>query len=306
MPYGLPSGANLLTQARALCQNDPDTKPLSEFGPVTESTRSDFLKLRNALNDTLDVSLDAVLEHRADIMRLGKVLMAHLLLKAEREALKHTRDTSHDWMPLLFKEMTRAAPTLDQFVKNSVAFVTFNYDRLLEYKLMRGMAEKYGRPLPVCADALKQIPIVHVHGYLGDLPEFQPEYDVPFGGVNGAVGTAANTFRLRCTSIASEKIIVIHEGHADTPEFKRAVSVLREAHQIVFLGFGYNETNLLRLNPRAWPSTEVFGTAYGTTESERRYEVTHFFQQFQKVVSLGNEHWDCLTYLRNSYHLFRG
>ena len=94
--------------------------PLSVFG------------LRDALALTGPLSVDALIEHRPEFLEVGKAAMARVLLSKERhDALFDQKegDIEGDWMGLLFRYM---AGPLEDFGRNAVSFVTFNYDRLIE------------------------------------------------------------------------------------------------------------------------------------------------------------------------------
>jgi hypothetical protein len=154
--------------------------------------------------------------------------------------------------------------------------VTYNYDRLLEYRLTGALAAHYGRPEAECIAALKAIPIIHLHGDLGLLPGFgaADAETVPFGPVLGDSAIfSANVDR------AAKRVIVVHEANGDTEEYARALAALEKTDQVVLLGFGYGATNLSRLQPARWKrDIAVTGTLYGLTPSRIIYDVRAPFE----------------------------
>jgi hypothetical protein len=93
---------------------------------------------------------------------------ATLLYKEELAA--RPGNTDEDWMALIFQYMAKGADTLTQFSNNPVTFVTFNYDRYLEYRFIRGLIARYNVQSHEAWTALRG-KVLHVYGSLGDLPE---------------------------------------------------------------------------------------------------------------------------------------
>ena len=73
----------------------------------------------------------------------------------------------------------------------------------------------------------------------------------------------------RALQIAAEGIKIVHEDISDgrDKDFERAKALMHEAEQVRFLGFGYNATNILRLEISKLPRQAV-GTAMGLTKHE--------------------------------------
>jgi hypothetical protein len=100
-------------------------------------------------------------------MKIGKIAIADRLIRCENEG---TFDTAgEDWYTYLIARMTDGTP-FEEFGSNQVSFVTFNYDRSLEHYLATTLRFRSGKPIQEVAEALKRIPVIHVHGNLGALP----------------------------------------------------------------------------------------------------------------------------------------
>jgi hypothetical protein len=76
-------------------------------------------------------SVDAFLEHRTEFLEIGKAAIAHVLIERERPELLFAYPKG-GWLHYLFDKLN--CP-FERFGQNAVAFITFNYDRALEYFL---------------------------------------------------------------------------------------------------------------------------------------------------------------------------
>jgi hypothetical protein len=303
-PYRFPTGEELLRAARRLGPNDLRSKlhaPEPRYDPVANL-------LHEALQRTHDASLDALLELRPDIAPLGKRLIASLMLEFESNSKPplHFPEPNDDWLTLFFTELTAGTKSLAEFERLPVTLITYNYDRLLEYRLVGALAVHYGRSEEHCVAALKKIPIIHLHGDLGLLPAFAPdgEPSVPFGPASTDAQFPVYV------DYAANRVIIVHEAKADTNEYRRAVDVLSRAKQIVLLGFGYGATNLARLQLPSWTrNIGVIGTVYGLTPSRILYDVRAPFEAAGIQRNPGHPPVDpkfgTREFLENSLGIFR-
>lgn len=148
----------------------------------------------------------------------------------------------------------------EEFENNQVAFVTFNYDRSLEYFFAKAMAASYGKKIEECSQILSAfIPIIHLHGRLGYLP-WEKEGSRDFNDTRDA----------RTVEMCVKNIKIVHEDIADgrDKDFERANKLINEAERVTFLGMGYGETNIKRLRIEALGKNKIIGTAVGLTERE--------------------------------------
>jgi hypothetical protein len=299
--YGFSSGLGLLEAARALDL----PRLVNNIGPIPrDNTDGPARELHGALTNSLAVSLDALLEQRPALEVAGKRLMAGMLLEQENAALRNRFASTDDWMRVLFAEMSRGAKTIGHFEDNPVTFVTFNYDRLLEHRLIHALCARYGCGLSTGVEVLGSVPIIHLHGDLGALPA-QDTGGIPFGAIEADSVYDAQT--LDIVRRSAERIRIVHTTSVDTIEFKAAHTALSKAEQIVLLGFGYGDTNLLRLNVNRWAeSAPIVGTAKGLTEAE----VFHMAMVRLRVRSTGTQHvrlcdLGCAQLLREFIGMFR-
>ena len=263
VPYGFPAGEQFLPRG----MNEP-TLLQKLCVPVLDDAATALLE---ALHRTHDASLDALLELRPDITEVGKRLIASLIMELEFNSPPRYPSPKDDWLTPFFGELASGTTSLDDFARNPVVIITYNYDRVLEYRLTGALSAHYGRPDGECIAALQRIPIIHLHGSLGPLPGFSAGATVPFGFRSSDPAGFSRTL-----DFASRRIVIVHEAKDETPEFEQARLLLQSTEQVVMLGFGYGATNLSRLEIRRWPK-RVFGTQYGLTNSQFEYAVRRPF-----------------------------
>jgi hypothetical protein len=135
VPYGFSTGGGLIDKLRGV---DPQSRMGNAGQQITARESEDC---RAAVNDNMLPSIDAMLEHRLDLIKVGKRMMATILY--EQEAAARPKSFDEDWMALVFEKMTTSAPTLEVFATNPVSFLTFNYDRYHEYRFIRALVARY-------------------------------------------------------------------------------------------------------------------------------------------------------------------
>ncbi len=294
VPYGFPAGEALLRTARSFDLANLRNKMCAR-API------DANELYAALQRTHDSSLDTLLELRPDITDAGKRLIASMILELEYHSTFHARYPApkDDWLATFFGELVTGTKRLEEFANNPIVLITYNYDRLLEYRLSRALAAHYGRSDAECIETLRKLPIIHLHGDLGALPGFAEQQTVPFGpDLNDR--TAFTQF----VNVAASRIVIVHEAKDETEDFDRARKALQTVKQIVILGFGYGASNLSRLDVKRWPKT-VYGTQYGLTGSQIHYLVGQPFSAAGITVSTTVAAHGTREFLDNSLSIFR-
>ena len=229
-------------------------KMMIEFG---EAALDDFLKTMDASSQN---SVDAFLEHRRAYMEIGKAAMSMMLIKREREhELYRERDPFKHWMRYLLHQIR--GQDFEEFWENKISFVTFNYDRSLEYFLHRALTDSYDKPPDYIWERMqKEIPIVHVHGRLGHFP---------WEGSGGRDYTPQVT--VEGLHLCIKDIKIMHEGaEVATPEFDRAKKLLAEARRVRFLGVGFNNLNMQRLGVMSLGDGLAEATCVGLSAREHK------------------------------------
>lgn len=273
IPYGFPSGLQLKDDIYHMLKNPGGMlhEVLAELGQKKREVES----FNNDLARSPDYSVDAFLEHRPDYLDIGKTAIAAALLPQETthrlfEAWIMKRRNKDDgseknWYQYLFHQLDT---TFDNFDKNQIAFITFNYDRSLEQYLYTSLRSKYKKKSEdECAEKINQIPIIHIYGTLGYLPwQKKDEAGIPYDSI-----TLGIIIIKRHIKQAVKSIKIIHEESPKTEEFRQAHELLRQARRIYFLGFGFNDINVKRLVPEDVRKKAILrGTAYGLSPHQRR------------------------------------
>jgi len=143
------------------------------------------------------------------------------------------------------------------------SFVTFNYDRCIEFYLYNYFSHSLGMAPAEAGRALREIHIEHVYGVAGHLPELGG--NVPFGQADPSwLYEAASPIKTYCESVESDRL-------------DRIQRKLNGADRIVFLGCAFHEQNLDLLFSGSPPSAEVWATGLGL-RGRRRDLVQEFFR----------------------------
>ena len=137
----------------------------------------------------------------------------------------------------------------EDFEKNNIKIITFNYDRSLEYFLLKSMKSKYsGQDENAILKKLQTIPIIHVYGKLGNLPVYDsPDSLVPYDLLRKAKIERSGNFLCDYLYRASSKIITIYQAKEIEPVLGKARDFILDAQRIYFLGFGFDTINMQRL-----------------------------------------------------------
>lgn len=279
-PYNFPTGNGLKFEViKQLTQNDDDTVSLFRDLGFDQGQMQEFSQ---ALKQSGRRSVDAFLEHRSEFLGIGKAAIARVLIGFEQpNTLFENRPLG--WLEELYQHLN--CP-FERFGRNQVSFITFNYDRSLEHYLFTCLRNSYGKSEQKCADQLRHIQVIHLHGDLGALP-WQP-------GDRKDVRAYDHTISPEAVSVAMRRNKIIHEDIGDRDrEFNEARQLLRNAEQIYFLGFGYDLTNMRRLRVAEIPNGVARGTGSGLTPHERGEIVQRIHQKIQVVGH------DCIDFLRN-------
>jgi|GEM_PF-375957 len=289
MPFGFPSGYDL---KKDICFSLLPTKrrpPRLQLIEVGFQER-DIEGFRLALLKSGKQSVDAFLEHRQEFLEVGKAAIACHLLPRENEInLLGDSAPRPNWYEYFFNKLNAK---FDEFDKNTVSILTFNYDRSLEFFLYTALRNSYGRSHEECINKLRSIPVIHLYGQLGGFPGLSTDA-LEFGA-------AINPDTLK-KSIAG--IRIIHEDTDDLSQFKKAQDLFMGAERIIFLGFGYDPINFNRLaintalkNHRGFKT--ILGSAHNITDQERN-RIYSMFAEFNGSMNIDNQHGESLDFLRN-------
>lgn len=288
-PYGFPLGRELKQRVVEITTRPRVTSPLQQLGFDRNGELGSFGR---ALAGSRLPSVDAFLANRLEEFgAVGRAAIAEALIGFERRnLLSGELDPDDDWYGYLWHHLTSHGR--EGFKANRVSFVTFNYDRSLEWYLIDAYHHTYGVDLVAAQEAVAgSIEIVHVHGQLA-----------PLAIGSHSIGRAyEHTVTASAVEQAAQGIVVLPQAEDNSPAFGRARTLVWEASQVVFLGLGYDADNMRRLgidelDSNRDPVLTLMGTAYGLTPLENKRLRTRW-----GVAGL-TEH-RCLRYLREAVSL---
>lgn len=277
VPYGFPVGRQLLF--KVVKGLTPAKQPIFQNLTSCGFEQSRMSEFRDQLQRSQQPSVDAFLEHRNEFLDVGKAAIAAALIPYEEEG-NLLPAAEQRWYEYLFEHM-RAKP--EHFRGNRLSIVTFNYDRSFEWFLFLALKNSYGLNDGDTVSLLSRIPIIHVHGQLGGMP-----WD--------ALGRPYEpALTPETVQQAAADIRIIHESPEVDPEFGKARDLLSAAQRICFLGFGYHEENIRRLQLNDLEgSVELLGSAYDMRQAEQ----DRVKKIIRRRIKLGDPEFDALGLLR--------
>jgi hypothetical protein len=251
-------------------------------------------------------SIDLFLSRHSQFEKIGKIAIALTILDAEHSSQFRERvKTNEDWYFLLFNRLTRELAGKDgcqEFGKNSVAFVTFNYDRSLEYFLFNSLLHAFeGADSLKIEEQILRVPIIHVYGQIAPvkLHDSNEQRLLKYG---------RDIDRFAAVNFLNniDYLYVVREERTN-PELEKAHEQIAKAERIFFLGFGYAEENLeaLGLPDTLHAEHLIYGTALHHTEREINHIQSFFAQGLAEKGRQGFTEtqvkicdWDCVHLLR--------
>jgi len=294
-PFGFPTGQDLRED---ICLNYHN-KFLSLLNDVTGKWERD-IELQRVNNFTKSFyqsknkSIDLFLSRNPDFSTSGKRAITIEIQEAERNFLNSGMEfLKDDWYSYLFNRMTETMirkNDFNRFNENKVSFITFNYDRTLEYFLENSLSNSFRLTPENLSDQLNKISFHHVFGQIGFLPWQVNEPTIYFG----------QKCNLDMIETIQKNIKIIYDYEKGVNE--EIIDKIKAAERIYFLGFGYAEENLKLLKIPEVLSTgqKIFGTAMDYLEEE--IKKTKFKLHGKWVTNFQNdmliENCDCLTLLR--------
>jgi hypothetical protein len=284
--YGFPVGDEL--SGRIVNETLKPNTNLKRALRLAGHEDTDITRFRERLNDAGLTSIDAFLENNDPTsIEIGRAAIAYVILEAEAKCRKEDRLGEHrpaddHWLGYLWG-MLKEGCTADTLPFNRVAFVTFNYDRVLETYFDARIAAAFNLTADkATAVRVAALPVAHLHGQL---------HDVAFGYFQEApvVGSLK--------SIASGIRIVHEEVGPLNRTFLEAQRHLSMADLLCFLGFGYHATNLKRLQVESGVQGKatIVGSAYGMGNAERDVVKA----RLQRGITFGGRDQKCTAFLRD-------
>lgn len=322
-PYGYPTGYELRTEILKFSFKIDS----NSTGKYTSYLNIPPLELNNHLELFQDTfkkspfnSIDQFLTNNKGFDKIGRLVITEILNRCETKSNvqdltdennhKKLGDREHEnWMSYFFNNFFSKIigdKGLESLTNNNInfKFITFNYDRSLEYYLYSGIYNMYSEVFKnsknesLFEKIISKFKIHHMYGWLDSL--------------NYKENTIIDKYKYQDIKSAdlihiSQNIHIIH-----SEERKKCLQPTREliqkADTIVFLGFGYDEYNIFNLlegSPLISTYPKVCGTVFRMTESEINTKQKLLNGFFGNRVSLCPAHanFDCKEFLRHNTDL---
>ncbi len=234
IPYGYPSGNELVEKVQFAAANSSKVF----FSNAQEIEKA--YQFANDLYKSDSSSIDLFLEKRPEFLNIGKLFISSVLLSFENpnEIFKF-KNRNNGIYHYIFNNMISGGCQFKDFRENKISFITFNYDRSLEFFFFESLKHTYGKSDEETKNEVEYIPIIHMHGSLGPLP-WQNEKGIPYLSRENKQIKHLARYSSSCLSIISEISSIKKENAI-------AKRLILEASHIYFLGFGFHNENLNNL-----------------------------------------------------------
>lgn len=222
-------------------------------------------------------SIDTFLENRPEFLSIGKVLIAISIMQKENETILFKNPSS--WYHHLFNTMSSS---WDSFTDNQLSIITYNYDRSLEYFLVKSLMTTYGKTYEECIEKVNKIPIIHVHGTIG----------------GHAFGVGARPYNSELTphfiQEAASGLNIITEG-INKDVYHKVNKILSASEINYILGFGFDERNMKNLNLRQYANGYFYSTRCGFSNLQL---VEIINQSKGNIIFSGSEEYKIMDFLK--------
>jgi len=240
-PYGLPSGDEL--RLMLSCISDEESNVVKVLRNYANINPAEVIEFSRAFLRSKSSSIDTFLAMREKYVAVGKLAIAHALAVREDPDLIHQTKPPEDWddwYALLWSVLREGTSSPSDISRNPVKFITFNYDRSLEYFLHHAVKETFDISDEQAESTWRGLGILHIYGQIGRYSHKEgPDTRWYSSGLTA-----------RDLKIAADGIKIIPEARDDAETFVTAREWLRWAKRICFLGFGFDSLNIQRLSFR--------------------------------------------------------
>ena len=273
-PYGYLTGAEL--RADIINNFTLDVNKLAGKGssePSLEMAREYAESFVENFDNSSLKSIDKYLAINPTHSYIGKIAITLSILKSERDSCFNEKidDPREDWYQYIYNRMTdnckKPGDHEHFFENNKVAFITFNYDRSLEYFLYNSFYHSFNQENTNIRNKIRNyIPfeIIHVYGSVSTL-SLSDWYisSQDYRRIKFDYFKTVNKLSTGIRVIGEER-----EGENVKDQIKKLLSNYK---RIFFLGFSFAQENLDAIDlPKNINETwKIFGAAKGMTQRER-------------------------------------
>jgi hypothetical protein len=262
-PFNMPLGETLKGEVAARLEQQAQSEP--------DPVKAQLIEWAYSLR-ACGVSIDRFLTNRKAADRDVRPLIANVLLQYEQN-IRH--EPLKDWLLYIWPNIIRDKDTISQ----QFSFITFNYDRTIQYRIARAMHANWGiSDLDAFEMVEDHLSIYHVYNSLGSLDPRNGDRATRFGDAVDFVNAGRRL-----------KIIGEHDN-ATTAEIHRR---LEDVTWIFILGCHFHKENmsLLALDQLRRP---IYCSNFGFSGIEMQT-----LARLYPYLQLSDSGWDCLSIIRN-------
>jgi hypothetical protein len=271
-PYGYPTGEKLRTDIINNYGNYyRKLKDVSQKDvPNVPHTYREIQAFVQIFSNSSITSIDKFLSLNPAAAAYGKIGITLSILNSEKESqFREKANPDEDWYTYLFNRMMeglKKPENYKEFSKNKVAFITFNYDRSLEYILYDSFYHSFYQSRNDIKNNIEEFvpfPIIHVYGTVAKFNTLDwPKHDYNNDYYDNYL----------LIENLSKGIKVIGEERVGESVKDEVKKLLPAYKRIFFLGFGYAQENLdaIDLIQNIDAKWKIYGTAKGMTPKEIR------------------------------------
>jgi len=301
-PYGFPTAIELSNEV--ILNSSQLIKSIMRKYEQTEQIIKDdenifgqgFLDKFKKAHNSHPISIDEFLSKENNFSFYGLQLMIHYLMMCERESRKQQKS---DWIELLIDKVSKGVSFLvkdREIDKNfsKIKIITFNYERSFEHLLFKCLINKsYSENNVKHFLRLFSENIIHIYGSIGKILDSVSEKNIKSGFCQ--YGYCADDYELYRII---ENIKIMYD---ERREFELKIKdFIKDAEQIFFLGFGFDEFNIanLYLNSIENPNVKIYGTVKGKAQHADKIK-RMILEQNDKLANLVLEDVDCNSLIDN-------
>jgi len=291
--FGLPLGSKLYKEIIGDLTGWGSLSKLLVYLDDVNLGETDTKNLANSLLlsplNSIDEFIHNYCKGNTETETLLKFLISKNILTLENHDLLFDREVDNWYRYVISFLIRNADGKYQNFIEQPVNFVTFNYDRTLEWFLYHGIQSTY----PAAKENTKvfnkwfdeycEKRIFHMYGSLGPIRE------VPFG--------LKKNFQLSDRRFGQDKIVEFYlagSKNLDLMRFGQKANPPSELKQIFdktnrtfFIGFGYQRDNLIQLPIKK--GTRLNGSCYGVKEEEKRVITQVIKKLFNSKIHLNGD-----------------
>lgn len=271
-PYGMPLGSQLrkdiiqgfIPRLKTLLSQKFQRSDMSIQLSLEGLKAYEFVR---DFKDSHNKSIDLFLSRHTEYFDVGKLAITITILDYEHKILGNYNklETDEDWYNYIFHEMTKEmvhVADFDKLLNNYIKFLTFNYDRTLEFFLSKFYFNSFKHQDSENIFSRFLSKIHHVYGSVAEFTLYPPNN--PDSLKFGDDYTYDQAVQL------SKRILTIDERDGGNINYRKIDSWVKGAPYIYALGFSFAPENISVLNLQNNLSKEqtLFSTAYRLTEGE--------------------------------------